>query len=126
MDSPLAQQLALLNQNDKLLNDLYHNYAVSVELSDTALWILYIALQGDGCTQSEICEMWSYPKQTVNTSLKNLERQGYITLLPLSGNRKSKQVTLTDHRKSIRPEDHPSAAGSRNRFLRSVKRTGAC
>lgn len=97
MNNQLSQQLALLNQNDKLLNDLYHNYAASLNLSDTALWIIYIAwVQGDGCTQKEICEMWSYTKQTINTALKNLEKQGYIKLVPMLENRKSKQILFTD------------------------------
>ena len=93
----LSQQLALLNQNDKLLDELYRHYAAGVNLSATALWILYIAwIQGDGCTQKDICEAWSYTKQTINSALKNLEKQGYIRLVPLPGNRKSKRLLFTD------------------------------
>lgn len=96
MKDQTQQQLALLNQNDKLLNDLYHNYAVSVNLSDTAFWIMYILwTQGDGCTQKELCELWSYTRQTINTALKNLEKKGYIKLEPVPGNRKSKQILFT-------------------------------
>lgn len=102
MDSSLAEQLALLNQNDKLLDDLYHDYATSLHLSDTALWILYIVwIRGEGCTQKDICAMWSYAKQTINSSLKKLEKEGCITLLPLPGNRKSKRVILTEAGKAI-------------------------
>lgn len=92
-----SQQLALLNQNDKLLDELYHHYASRWALSDTAFWILYVAwVQGDGCTQRDICASWSYTKQTINTALKNLERQGYIRLIPLPDNRKSKQIRFTE------------------------------
>lgn len=102
MNDQLSQQLALLNQNDKMLNDLYHNYAVNVNLSDTAFWIFYIAwTQGDGCTQKELCEAWSYSRQTINTALKNLEKQGYIKLAFMAGNRKSKQILFTDHGKEF-------------------------
>lgn len=97
MKDQLSQQLALLNQNDKMLNDLYHNYAVSINLSDTAFWIIYITwTQGDGCTQKELCELWSYSRQTINTALKSLEKKGYIKLVPMLGNRKSKQLFFTD------------------------------
>ena len=97
MEELLAQQLAQLNQNDKMLEDLYHSYAVSVHLSDTVFWIIYILwTQGDGCTQKELCELWSYSRQTINTALKSLEKQGYLTLTPVSDNRKSKQILFTD------------------------------
>ena len=67
MREQIVRQLELLNQNDKILDELYHSYAASVHLSDTAFWILYIAwTQGDGCTQKEICDSWSYSRQTIN------------------------------------------------------------
>ncbi len=97
MSDVIARQLSLLNQHDKLLNDLYHSYAARWNLSDTAFWILYIAfVQGDGCTQKEICQAWSYTRQTVNTALKSLERRGCITLVPVPGNQKSKAIRFTE------------------------------
>lgn len=97
MDTDLPRQLELLNQNDKILDDMYHNYAAQLNLSYTAFWILYITwVQGDGCTQKDICEFWSFTKQTVNSALKSLEQKDYIRLLPMEENRKSKQILLTD------------------------------
>lgn len=96
MEEQLSRQQARLNQNEKMLEDLYHNYAASLGLSDSALWILYIVwIQGDGCTQKEICDSWSYTKQTINSALNSLEKQGLIRRMPLADNRKSKQVVLT-------------------------------
>ena len=89
MDTDLPRQLELLNQNDKILDDMYHNYAAQLNLSYT--WV-----QGDGCTQKDICEFWSFTKQTVNSALKSLEQKDYIRLLPMEENRKSKQILLTD------------------------------
>lgn len=95
-----SRQLALLHQNEKLLDELYHQYASAWNLSDAAFWILYVAwVQGDGCTQRDICASWSFTKQTINTALKRLERDGYIRLFPLSDNRKSKQIVFTDYGK---------------------------
>ena len=59
MKAELSEQLALLNQNDKQMDDLYHHYALRLGISDTVLWILYITYtQGDGLTQKEICDLW--------------------------------------------------------------------
>ncbi len=97
MNEKMSQQMALINQNDKILDDLYHNYASAAGLSDTELWIVYIAwIQKTGFTQKEICDSWSYSRQTVNTALTQLERRGYIRKQPLPGSRKSKQIHLTE------------------------------
>ncbi len=97
LEEELAEQLEQLNQNDKALNDLYRNYAAGVNLSDAALWVLYVAwTQGEGCTQKDICESWSYPRQTINSALKNLEQQGYLTLYSTPENRKSKRIAFTE------------------------------
>lgn len=96
MSTQLSRQMILLNQTDKMLNDLYHTYAASVHLSDSVLWVLYILwTEGDGLTQKEICDTWYYSRQTINTCLKHLEKEGYICLAPLTENRKSKQILFT-------------------------------
>ena len=78
MSTQLSRQMILLNQTDKMLNDLYHTYAASVHLSDSVLWVLYILwTEGDGLTQKEICDTWYYSRQTINTCLKHLEKEGY-------------------------------------------------
>ena len=58
------QLLNDLNQYDKALDDIYHNYAMRHGLSDTALWILYFVVSsGQDCTQTDISEQWSYRRQ---------------------------------------------------------------
>ena len=102
MKDEIVRQLELLNQNDKILDELYHSYAASVHLSETAFWILYIAwTQGDGCTQKEICDSWSYSRQTINTALKNLERQGILCLKTAEGNRKNKRIYFSREGKAF-------------------------
>ena len=49
----------------------------------------------DPLTQSEICEMLHEPKQTVNSALKKLDLDGYITLSSGS-DRRSKSISLTE------------------------------
>ena len=60
------------------------------------IWILYILREDDrSVTQSDICNMMYMPKQTVNSSLKKMEAEGYIELLNINDKR-SKQVCLTE------------------------------
>lgn len=116
MKEEISRQLELLNQNDKILNELYHSYAASVHLSDTAFWILYIAwTQGDGCTQKEICDSWSYSRQTINTALKSLEREGILCLKTSEGNRKNKRIYFSKEGKAF--ADQVVAPFARAEFL---------
>lgn len=93
---------ALLDQFDKELDDIYHDYALRHNLSDAALWILY-AVYGSKAevTQADICNGWFFSRQTINTALKNLEQQDTIELVPIPGNRKSKHVILTAKGKNL-------------------------
>ena len=85
-----------LNEIMKETDDLYRNLAKKYKMSDCMIWILYILREDDrSVTQSDICNMMYMPKQTVNSSLKKMEAEGYIELLNINDKR-SKQVCLTE------------------------------
>lgn len=87
----LAQYNNLFKENDQL----YHAAAKAFGLSDCAFWILYSLCESDKpLTQSDICNLIYQPKQTVNSALKKLEKDGLIALEEMS-DRRSKQLRLT-------------------------------
>lgn len=89
-------QLIAFNQLHKEMDIMYHNYAKSVGLSDTAFWILYsVSEHGGTITQRELCTSWFYAPQTINSALKELEKHGIIYLELVPGSKKSKQIQLT-------------------------------
>lgn len=89
-------RIAKLNKLYKRNNELCRNMAVAVNLSETTLWILYF-LRYDGVhTQRDLCNVSFQPRQTVNSAIKKLESEGYITLSFSNTNRKNKIVTLTE------------------------------
>lgn len=102
MNKENKKQLACLAQNEKELDELYHDYASGYGLSDTAFWLLYFIWDiGDSCTQTDICEKWFYKRQSINSALKKLELQGYLTLEAIPGNKKSKHIVLTTSGKAL-------------------------
>lgn len=105
MSSIDALQCGVYIQTYKELNRIYHNYAKACGLSDTAFLVLYslCTLPDDrtSYTQSEFCADWFYSKQTVNSAMKKLERAGLIQLEPVEGQRKNKQIQLTDAGSSL-------------------------
>lgn len=75
---------------------IYHNYAKSCGLSDAAFWTLYsICEHNTPFTQKELCQAWSFPPQTVNSALKDLEKRGIVSLELVPNSRKNKWIKLT-------------------------------
>ena len=96
MSKHLSKKMLELNEIMKETDDLYRNLAQKFKMSDCMIWILYILREDDrSVTQSDICNMMYMPKQTVNSSLKKMEAEGYIELLNINDKR-SKQVCLTE------------------------------
>ena len=96
MSKHLSKKMLELNEIMKETDDLYRNLAKKFKMSDCMIWILYILREDDrSVTQSDICNMMFMPKQTVNSSLKKMEAEGYIELLNINDKR-SKQVCLTE------------------------------
>ncbi len=94
LDAGLKQYNAIIKEND----DIYRDIARKFGLSECAFWILYYLRAEMGKpVQSEICSSLYRPKQSVNSALKKLGTDGYITLSigGSGGNRRSKRILLT-------------------------------
>ena len=96
MKNNSSKRMLEFNEVMKENNDLYSNLAKKFKMSDCMLWILYILREENKVlTQSDICNMMCIPKQTVNSSLKKMEAEGYIELHNINDKR-SKQVSFTE------------------------------
>lgn len=97
MEKQTMEKLRAYNRIYKETDIVYHNYAKNCGLSDTSFWILYSLSESDELfTQHDFCYNWSFPPQTVNSALKNLEKQGVIYFEPVPGNKKNKWIKLTE------------------------------
>jgi len=96
MNQNIEKNLIKYNNLIKENDELYRDIAKIFGLPDCAFWILYVLRENHKVlTQSEICNMLYQPKQTVNSSLKKLEYDGFIELTEMD-DRRSKQVRLTE------------------------------
>lgn len=78
-----SQEKALREYNGlyRFSNEIYHEAALAAGLSDSAFDILYCLYDmGDGCSQKDICEASYLTKQTVNSSVHKLVREGVVHL----------------------------------------------
>lgn len=93
----LKDLLVRINATDKMVADMYHCYSVSKNISDSASQIMYcLRLSDEPLTQARLCSMIYLSKQTVNSSLKKMEKEGYVRLQGAKDSKKSKLVSLTE------------------------------
>lgn len=79
-------------------DSLYHQASLKIGLSDSASRILYaLYTRGGSCLLSDIYKDSGISKQTVNSALRKLEKEGVIRLEQYHG--KAKKVFLTEQGK---------------------------
>ncbi len=109
-DFILRKETAMENANqsefrryNRLISEIdgvYHEVAVRQGFSDSAMMILYTLADNDGqCRLPELIKLSAINKQTANSALRKLEKDGIVYLVQDKG--KSKRVHLTDKGFSI-------------------------
>lgn len=95
-ENGMGRKLSEYNGIWKENEDIYRMAAKKLGLSEGTFWILYTLREANReMTQSEVCHAMYEPKQTVNSALKKLERDGIIELLEMKDKR-SKRLHLTE------------------------------
>lgn len=82
------------------IDAVYHEMAMKLGLSDSAMIILYtICDNGDSCPLQEICRRSGISKQTINSAIRKLEKEGIVYLDAVGA--KNKNVCLTEKGKHL-------------------------
>ncbi|MCM1082243.1 MAG: MarR family transcriptional regulator [Clostridium sp.] len=93
----IKKQMIEMNQLCNESDEIYHNIARSYGLTDSIYWILYILYNYDEpVSQVDLCDKWSYSKQTVNTSITAMLKKDWITLEVIPNTRNRKHIVLTE------------------------------
>ena len=97
------QELQTLRKMNSLYNEIeavYHEAAVKLGLTDSSSKILYaIADHGDSLPLHHVSLTTGLAKQTINSALRNMERDGILTLDHIDG--KAKMARLTPAGKAL-------------------------
>ena len=81
MEYPEKEMVLKLNSVYRELNDLYHDIALQLGISDSAFTIFYAIFRiGDGCLQRDICKQSYTNKQTINSTIQRLKAVSYTHL----------------------------------------------
>jgi len=82
------------------IDSAYDVFSKNAGIKANMLWLLSALNDGQKHTQSQICWDWNYPRTTVNTLVKELEQQGYVELIPVTGTRRELYIELTEEEKA--------------------------
>ena len=77
------------------VDSFYDEFAKQSNVSPALLWVLYALNDGNPHTQIEISNDWKLPKTTVNTVIKEIQKEGYVELVPIKGKRREMSIVLT-------------------------------
>ena len=77
------------------VDSFYNEFAKQSNVSSALLWVLYALNDGKPHTQIEISIDWELPKTTVNTVIKEIQKSGYVELVPIKGKRREMSIVLT-------------------------------
>lgn len=86
----------LISQTD----ELYHQIALKLNLSDSVMHILYVVYDHQyTCLLSDIYKQVGISKQTINSALRKLEKENFIYLKQETG--RSKRLYLTEQGQTL-------------------------
>ena len=78
------------------VDSFYDEFAKQSNVSSALLWVLYALNDGNSHTQIEISNDWELPKTTVNTVIKEIQKEGFVELIPIKGKRREMAIVLTE------------------------------
>lgn len=95
MNYSLSKNMKRCNHLQGEIEAAYHEAALKFGLADSAQFILYtICYLGDSCPLSDVVKMTGISKQTVNSALRKMEKQGLIRLIAATP--RTKNILLTE------------------------------
>lgn len=83
------------------INRIYADWAKAHGVNYNVMAVLYTAYNNDKCSQKYICEEWSVPKQTVNTTCRDLIASGIIEQTQSNGDKREICISLTKKGKAF-------------------------
>ena len=88
-------------ERENHIHQMYALWAKANGLNYNILAVLYCTYQNEGCTQKYICSEWGLPKQTVNTTCRDLMARGIIMQTQSASSKREISINFTDKGKAF-------------------------
>ena len=100
MSGYFSRDMERLNYLMSGINEVYHDAAVKLGVSDSAMEILYtLCVAGDRCPLSDVARLSGSSRQTIHSAARRLERDGVVRLEAKNG--RDKLVCLTEEGRAL-------------------------
>lgn len=100
MKTYISNEMKRYNHLIGEIDAVYHEISLKLGLSDSAMKILYtICDNGESCLLHEISRLSGVSKQTINSAIRKLEKEGIVYLKSVDS--KNKNVCLTEEGKLL-------------------------
>ena len=77
------------------IDGIYDEYGRKSKIaSPNVLWVLYALNDDEKHSQKDICDGWSIPRTTINTIIKDLEKQQMVEMITISRAYESNQKAV--------------------------------
>ena len=92
----IREIIRLIDHERKEQDSIYYAVAAKYGLPVMTLWVLYYISEFDeDQTQQDLCRQNFHSKQTINTTILGLAKNGFVELIPIPGTRNHKKIHLT-------------------------------
>lgn len=90
-------KFGLIMRKMREIDAIYRGAAARANIpeGELAIWLVLLHLEKE-CSQQDICDFFSLPRQTVNSLIANLRKKGYVCLKPAPNSRNRKLICLTE------------------------------
>ncbi len=114
----ISKEMKRVNHLIGEIDAVYHEIAWKLGLSDSVFEILYtICNYGDSCMLKDIGRNCGLSKQTINSALRKLEKEGIVYLEAVDS--RHKKVCLTEEGRSLTRRTAESVIEAENQILAS-------
>ena len=97
MDLMANEYLRQMAVQEKRFDAMYREAGAKFGLSDCSMWVLYFLISsGEPISQQDLIEKMMFPKQTINSAVMKLAKDGLVKLFTTPGMGNRKTIALTE------------------------------
>lgn len=97
MNEKSQGQMGMMTYQIRKLVSIYRDIVRHFGITENEFWIWYTLIATCGeYSQQDICEIWAFSKQTVNSIISHMVKDDYAALEAVPGTRNRKNIQLTD------------------------------
>lgn len=127
MNEETQNYIKIITRQLKELSFIYNKACSKIGISSSEFWVWYALIVLDGeISQQDISDEFFLPKQTINTVVSNLSKNGYVSLEAIPGTRNKKIIKLSKKGEEYGKNIIKDVYESEKKTLESMSKEDCC